>query len=124
MLKPRPLYPGPRPPYLEAYVKTYATKLDTHLSDKNDPHETLKKVPLVYAGTTAPAADPTVYKDTDLYIDTVSGKVYRMVSSVWTELNLKGASRPLEGEVVPLDTDNDLYNAVQAILLKMGATVP
>jgi len=122
MLKPRPLFPGPRPPYLEAYVKTVASKVDLHLADKDDPHETLKKVPLVYAGTVPPVADATKYKDTDLYIDTVSGKVYRMVSSVWTEIGLKSKDL-MAGRVVPLDTENDLYAAVQEILEKMGATV-
>lgn len=122
MLKPRPLFPGPRPPYLEAYVKLVGAKLDAHVLDRDDPHGTLRKVPLVYAGAEPPSADLSLYKDTDLYVDTAAGEVYRMSLGRWERIEIN-PRQVMKGQVVPLDTDNDLYAAVQEILEKMGATV-
>lgn len=121
MLKPRPLFPGPRPPYLEAYVKTLSSKVDAHVADRNDPHGTLSKVPLVYAGSEPPHDSPS-YKDGDFYVDVANGNMYHRSSGSWVLVPF-ASGKPMAGEVIPLDTDNDLYAAVHEILVKMGAEV-
>jgi len=96
--------------------------LSAHVADKNDPHETRKLIPMVYAGTTLPTVTST-YKVGDIFIDRDDGKVYRLESGAWVLLELGGSVKPLSGETIPLDNENDLYDAVQKLLEKLGATV-
>lgn len=128
MLKPRPLYPGPRPPYIDTMVRRLKDGLEDHLRDNLDPHNTKALIPIVSVVDSIPASLDE-YKPTDVVIVRGSGDVYRVVAGPGGNTKAlelaasPGDVRGFDGREFRLDDENDLYDAVDAIVRKLGGTV-
>lgn len=79
MLKPRPLYPGPRPPYIDTMVRRLKDGLENHLRDNLDPHNTKALIPIVSVVDSLPETLDD-YKPTDILIHRGDGSIYRVIA--------------------------------------------
>lgn len=108
--------PSPRP----------GVSLGQHVSDKNDPHETLKQAKQVRIVPFMPA-HPEEYNDGDLVVVTTAGKLYRASVSdgagTLEEIPLAApATDFLDGMTFDLSSEDKIVAALGTVIEKLGGT--
>jgi hypothetical protein len=100
--------------------------------ERSRADEKMAALTTIYTGAELPT-DLSSYKVGDLFVLTDNGYMYYLkeVDGVKTLARISGTGgseepggTPLSGQSIPIDNDNQLYAAMEKVLVALGATVP
>ncbi len=120
MLRPIPLFPTPRPPNLEAYLKAVSDRLTAHVQNTADPHGTLARAKQVRVVAEMPSS-AAGFNDGDLVVVHSTGEFLRVANGALAPIPNAGAPS-MAGEY-DLSTEDGVVAALGTLIEKLGGTV-